>query len=153
MPHAKGHAIVFAGGAEQAGYTFTIAGYAGEVLRMAAELLADVCFAYVFEAYQVKGVHGKPLPEEAVVCALPKNNTFCAFEPAIVRGIGNGDGYAECNGFRNIVFSCIQRGFHTLSVVVLHSPQYCIVAMNIEEDQDDTRYGKRTSHRGAIITD
>jgi hypothetical protein len=35
---------------------------------------------------------------------------------------------------------------------VLHSPQYCIVAMNIEEDQDDTRYGKRTSHRGAIIT-
>ncbi len=35
-----------------------------------------------------------------------------------------------------------------LSMVVLHTPQYGIVAMNIEEDQDDTRYGKRTSHRG-----
>ncbi len=104
MPHTKGHAIIFAGGTNEARYIFTAAGYAGEVLRMAAELLADVCFAYVFEAHQVQGVHGKPLLEKAIVCAFAKNNTFCAFKLAIVRGIGNGDGYPECNRFGSIVF-------------------------------------------------
>jgi len=142
MFYTKRNAIVFAGRPYKQGSTFTSAGNVGEALSMAAKLLADVGFAYIFETFQEQRVHGEALFDEAIIGAGMENNALCTFKLPVVGGVGNGNGYSQHNRFSSIVCARIQCRLDALSMILQHTPQHGIIAMNIEEDQEDTRYGK-----------